>query len=48
MSRIGIRPVSLPQGVKVSVTPTQVTVEGPKGKLQQSYNPLVEIAAQVM
>ena len=46
MSRIGIRPVSLPQGVKVSVTPTQVTVEGPKGKLQQSYNPLVEIAVK--
>ncbi len=46
MSRIGIRPVLVPQGVKVSVTPTQVTVEGPKGKLSQSYDPLVEIAVR--
>jgi large subunit ribosomal protein L6 len=44
MSRIGIRPVQLPQGVKVSVTPTLVTVEGPKGKLSQSYVSEVEIA----
>jgi large subunit ribosomal protein L6 len=43
MSRIGIRPVPIPQGVKVSVTPTLVSVEGPKGKLQQSYDPTVEI-----
>jgi large subunit ribosomal protein L6 len=46
MSRIGIRPVLVPQGVKVQVTPTQVLVEGPKGKLSQSYDPLVEIAVK--
>ena len=46
MSRIGIRPVLVPQGVKVSITPTQVNVEGPKGKLSQSYDPLVEIAVK--
>jgi len=46
MSRIGIRPVQLPQGVKVSVTPTLVSVEGPKGKLSQSYVPEVEIAVK--
>ncbi len=46
MSRIGIRPVRLPQGVKVNVTPTLVSVEGPKGKLQQSYLPEVEIAVK--
>ena len=43
MSRIGIRPVQIPQGVKVNVTPTTVTVEGPKGKLTQDYLPEVEI-----
>ncbi|MEW6549285.1 MAG: 50S ribosomal protein L6 [Spirochaetota bacterium] len=43
MSRIGIRPVQVPQGVKVAVTPTTVTVEGPKGKLVQEYIPEVEI-----
>jgi len=46
MSRIGIRPVRLPQGVKVNVTPSQVSVEGPKGKLQQSYLPEVEIVVK--
>jgi large subunit ribosomal protein L6 len=46
MSRIGIRPVLVPQGVKVQVTPTQVNVEGPKGKLTQGYDPLVEIAVK--
>jgi len=46
MSRIGIRPVQLPQGVKVNVTPTLVTVEGPKGKMSQDYNPEVEIAVK--
>ena len=44
MSRIGIRPVRLPQGVKVNVTPSLVSVEGPKGKLSQSYLPEVVIA----
>ncbi|MHB0897614.1 MAG: 50S ribosomal protein L6 [Spirochaetales bacterium] len=43
MSRIGIRPVQIPQGVKVNVTPTMVSVEGPKGKLSQEYIPEVEI-----
>jgi large subunit ribosomal protein L6 len=43
MSRIGIRPVQIPQGVKVAVAPTSVTVEGPKGKLVQEYIPEVEI-----
>lgn len=46
MSRIGIRPVLVPQGVKVIVNPTQVIVEGPKGKLSQDYNPEVEIAVK--
>ena len=43
MSRIGIRPVQIPQGVKVNITPTMVSVEGPKGKLSQEYIPEVEI-----
>ncbi len=46
MSRIGIKPVKLPQGVKVTVSPDLVTVEGPKGKLSQSYLPEVEIKVE--
>ena len=33
MSRIGKTPISLPDKVKVAVSGNQVTVEGPKGKL---------------
>jgi large subunit ribosomal protein L6 len=43
MSRIGKLPVAIPAGVKVSVTAESFTVEGPKGKLSQNYDPIVEI-----
>lgn len=44
MSRIGKKPVDIPSGVKVAVDGQQVAVEGPKGKLQQSFRPEVNIA----
>ena len=34
MSRIGRKPVPVPSGVKVLLEDCDVTVEGPKGKLQ--------------
>jgi large subunit ribosomal protein L6 len=34
MSRIGKKPVPIPQGVKVQIADRTVTMEGPKGKLQ--------------
>jgi len=34
MSRIGVRPVVVPQNVKVNLTKDSVEIEGPKGKLQ--------------
>ncbi|NQT89910.1 MAG: 50S ribosomal protein L6 [Candidatus Omnitrophica bacterium] len=34
MSRIGKRPIDMPQGVKVSIDATSITVEGSKGKLK--------------
>ncbi len=43
MSRIGKLPVAIPAGVKVTVLPDQVTVEGPKGKLAEAYNDLVKV-----
>jgi large subunit ribosomal protein L6 len=46
MSRIGIKPVPVPQGVKVTVGSDLVTVEGPKGKLTQSFVNEVEIAVK--
>src|SRR5207244_10986662 len=35
MSRIGRKPVSIPQGVKVQIEGATVRAEGPKGKLMQ-------------
>jgi len=43
MSRIGKLPVAIPAGVKITVSADAFTVEGPKGKLTQSYDPVVEI-----
>lgn len=46
MSRIGKLPVAIPAGVKVTVANSLITVEGPKGKLTQDFNDLVEIAVK--
>lgn len=46
MSRIGMRPVVIPQGVKLTVEPTVFHVEGPKGRLSQEYRPDVMIAVK--
>ena len=39
MSRIGKKPVSIPGGVKVSVSGNSIHIEGSKGKLDYSFNP---------
>jgi len=44
MSRIGRLPVAIPNGVKVSVAGSTITVEGPKGKLVREFDPGVAIA----
>src|SRR4029078_5156330 len=36
MSRIGKKPIAVPQGVKIALEGTTVRAEGPKGKLSQS------------
>jgi large subunit ribosomal protein L6 len=43
MSRIGKIPVAVPDKVKVAVSGGEVAVEGPLGKLKQSFLPLVEV-----
>lgn len=42
MSRIGYKPLAVPQGVKVALADGLLTVEGPKGKLTQDVKPGVE------
>jgi len=43
MSRIGRMPITVPQGVTVSIKEGEVTVKGPKGELRRSVNPEISI-----
>jgi len=43
MSRIGKKPISVPAGVNVSVNDAVVTVQGPKGQLQYTHRPEVQV-----
>ena len=43
MSRIGKQPVSIPDKVKVAVNHGTVVVEGPKGKVQKTFSPVVKV-----
>jgi large subunit ribosomal protein L6 len=43
MSRIGKKPIQIPDGVTVSVGPDRVTVNGPKGELSQAVNSAMKI-----
>ena len=43
MSRIGRKPIPVPEGVTVSVGPGRVTVNGPKGELEQVVSQRMEI-----
>ncbi|MBA2114445.1 50S ribosomal protein L6 [Bremerella alba] len=44
MSRLGRKPVALPEKVKVSIDGQTVNVEGPLGKLSYTANPVISIA----
>ena len=41
MSRVGKKPIPVPDGVKVTVHVDSVDVEGPKGKLKQIFPSVV-------
>jgi large subunit ribosomal protein L6 len=46
MSRIGKKPISVPEGVSVSVGPGRVSVNGPRGELEQTVSQRMEIVEQ--
>lgn len=46
MSRIGLRPIPIPNGVDIQVDPGKVTVKGPKGELFQAVSPTLNIDRQ--
>lgn len=43
MSRIGKMPITIPAGVQVDVNGSDVTVKGPKGTMQYTFSPIIEI-----
>jgi large subunit ribosomal protein L6 len=43
MSRIGNKPIEIPDGVTVDVGPGRVSVNGPRGELQQAINPAMKV-----
>lgn len=47
MSRIGKLPITLPQGVEITVSPENVlTVKGPKGTLTQQIDPAISASVE--
>jgi large subunit ribosomal protein L6 len=44
MSRIGRKPVAVPKGVSVALSGHQLSVKGPKGELQRTFHPEMQIA----
>ena len=43
MSRVGKMPITVPQGVDVSITADKISVKGPLGTLSRAANPLVTV-----
>src|SRR6478672_858291 len=46
MSRIGNKPISIPKGVTIDQDGQTLRVKGPKGSLEQSFRPEIDIAQQ--
>ena len=46
MSRIGKRPIPIPSGVEVQITPGTVTVKGPRGTLSERINVDMTVAQE--
>lgn len=46
MSRIGKKPIAIPAGVDVKIDGHKVTVKGPKGTLENTFNPEISIAVE--
>jgi large subunit ribosomal protein L6 len=46
MSRVGKKPIEIPNGVSVTLNGSEVTVKGPKGELKRSFNPDITIVIE--
>ena len=43
MSRIGKKPIEIPQGTKVEISDKEIIVSGPKGELKQVIHPEIKV-----
>lgn len=43
MSRIGKKPIPIPEGVKIGCIENTISIEGVKGKITQAHHPLVNV-----
>jgi len=43
MSRVGKKPIELPNGVDAKIAPGMITIKGPLGELSQSVNPSLTV-----
>lgn len=43
MSRIGKKPILIPEGVEVKIEDNKVTIKGPKGELQKEIRPEIKL-----
>lgn len=43
MSRIGKKPILIPDGVEVKIEDSKITIKGPKGELQREIRPEIKI-----
>lgn len=46
MSRIGKKPISIPEGVKVQLSGTKLHIEGPKGKMDLNVHPRMNVTVE--
>jgi large subunit ribosomal protein L6 len=46
MSRIGKKPIAVPEGVEIDVKPGMVSVKGPKGELSQAVSPDMTVSQE--
>mgnify|MGYP001116002973 CR=1 FL=1 len=46
MSRVGLKPISLPDKVQVDIRGSHVSVKGPKGQLERTFDPDMEIVLE--
>ncbi|HCC60173.1 MAG: 50S ribosomal protein L6 [Candidatus Staskawiczbacteria bacterium RIFOXYC1_FULL_37_43] len=43
MSRIGKKPIKIPEGLKIEISESEVKIKGPKGELSQKIHPEIKI-----